>query len=174
MRNLNLDQLRSLIEVVELGSFTKAAKRLHLTQPAISQQIRELENRCGLQLIERVGKRALATPAGTELIMHGRQIMADAEHALVAVRRHKEGTAGRVRLGAGPTALAYLLLPVLQKLRDAHPNIEILVTTGTTQTISDALLSNDIDIGFTALPVEAKDLDAVPVRSDPMVAILPG
>ena len=50
MRNLNLDQLRTLIEVVDLGSFTEAAKRLHLTQPAISQQIRELENRCGLQL----------------------------------------------------------------------------------------------------------------------------
>ena len=57
MRNLNLDQLRALIEVVELGSFTEAAKRLHLTQPAISQQIRELENRCGLELVERIGKR---------------------------------------------------------------------------------------------------------------------
>ena len=106
--------------------------------------------------------------------MHGRRIMADAEHALAAVRHHKEGTAGRVRLGAGPTALAYLLPPVLQKLRDAHPDIEILVTTGTTHSISEALLSNEIDLGFTALPVEAKDLDAVPVRTDPMVAILPG
>jgi DNA-binding transcriptional LysR family regulator len=54
MRNLNPDQLRTLIEVVELGSFTEAAKRLHLTQPAISQQIRELENRCGLQLVDRI------------------------------------------------------------------------------------------------------------------------
>jgi DNA-binding transcriptional LysR family regulator len=173
MRNLNLDQLRTLIEVVELGSFTDAAKRLHLTQPAISQQIRELENRCGLQLVERIGKRVFATPAGSELIMHGRRIMAEAEHALAAVRHHKDGTAGRVRIGAGPTALAYLLPPVLRKLRDAHPDIEVIVTTGTTHSISEALLSNDIDMGFTALPVEAKDLDAVPVRSDPMVAILP-
>jgi len=173
MRNLNLDQLRTLIEVVELGSFTDAAKRLHLTQPAISQQIRELENRCGLQLVERVGKRAFATPAGSELIMHGRRIMAEAEHALAAVRHHKDGTAGRVRIGAGPTALAYLLPPVLRKLRDTYPDIEIIVTTGTTHSISEALLSNDIDMGFTALPVEAKDLDAVPVRTDPMVAILP-
>jgi len=173
MRNLNLDQLRTLIEVVELGSFTDAAKRLHLTQPAISQQIRELEIRCGLQLVERVGKRAFATPAGSELIMHGRRIMAEAEHALAAVRHHKDGTAGRVRIGAGPTALAYLLPPVLRKLRDTYPDIEIIVTTGTTHSISEALLSNDIDMGFTALPVEAKDLDAVPVRTDPMVAILP-
>src|SRR5215471_13994007 len=158
MRNLNLDQLRSLIEVVELGSFTKAAKRLHLTQPAISQQIRALERRCGLPLIERVGKSAFATPAGRELITHGRRIMADAEHALAAVRHHKEGTAGRVHVGTGPTALVYLLPPVLRKLRDAHPDIEVVVTSGTTHTISEGLLSNVVYIGFTALPVEAKEL----------------
>ena len=174
MRSLNLDQLRSLIEVVQLGSFTEAAKRLHLTQPAISQQIRELENRCEVQLVERVGKRAIATPAGRELITHGRRIMADAEHALAAVHHHKEGAAGRVHLGTGPTALVYLLPPVLRKVRDAHPNIEIVVTTGTTHSIADALLSNEIDIGFTALPVDTRDLDTVPVRTDPMVAILPG
>ena len=173
MRNLNLDQLRALIEVAELGSFTQAAKRLHLTQPAISQQIRELEARCGLQLIERVGKSVFATPAGRELILHGRRIMADADHALAAVRQHKEGTAGRVHIGTGPTALVYLLPPTLRKLRDEHPDIEIVVTSGTTHSISEGLLSNVFDIGFTALPVEADGLDVVPVRTDPMVAILP-
>jgi DNA-binding transcriptional LysR family regulator len=174
MRNLNLDQLRSLIEVVELGSFTEAAKRLHLTQPAISQQIRELESRVGLQLIERIGKRACATPAGHELVTRGRRIMADAEHALAAVHRHRQGVAGRVHLGTGPTALIYLLPQVLRNVRDEHPNIEIAVTTGTTHSISEGLLSNQLDLGFTALPVESGELEAIPVRTDPMVAILPG
>jgi DNA-binding transcriptional LysR family regulator len=174
MRNLNLDQLRALIEVVELGSFTEAAKRLHLTQPAISQQIRELENRCGLELVERIGKRAFATPAGRELITHGRRIIAETEQALAAVYQHKEGAAGRVHLGAGPTAMIYLLPSVLRNVRNEHPNIEIVITTGTTHSIAEALLSNELDLGFTALPVESADLDAVPVRTDPMVAILPG
>lgn len=173
MRNLNLDQLRSLIEVVERGSFTEAAKRLHLTQPAISQQIGELERRCGLRLVERVGKRAFATAAGRELIVRGQRIIADAEHALVVVRQHKEGTAGRVHIGTGPTALVYLLPSALLKLRKSHPDIEVVVTSGTTHTISEGLLSNVLDIGFTALPVESKELDVVPVRADPMVAILP-
>ena|SRR5579871_920201 len=173
MRNLNLDQLRALIEVVERGSFTEAAKRLHLTQSAISQQIRELERRCGLPLVDRVGKRAFATSAGRELIMRGQRIIADTEHALVAVRRHKEGTAGRVHIGTGPTALVYLLPQALRKLRDSHPDIEVVVTSGTTHTISEGLLSNALDLGFTALPIESKELDAIPVRTDPMVAILP-
>src|SRR5258708_38838607 len=93
MRTLNLDQLRSLTEVVERGSFTEAAKRLHLTQPAISQQIRELENRCGPQLIERVGKRALATPAGGETVTRRQRRQARPERRLEAVAPPKEGAA---------------------------------------------------------------------------------
>jgi DNA-binding transcriptional LysR family regulator len=173
MRTLNLDQLRSLIEVIEHGSFTQAAKRLHLSQPAISQQIRELEIRCGMPLVERVGKRTVATSAGHELISRGRRIMADAENALAAVRHHRTGTAGRVHVGTGPTALVYLLPPVLRNMREEYPNIEIIVTTGTTHSISEALLRNEIDLGLTALPVASKELVAVPVRTDPMVAILP-
>jgi DNA-binding transcriptional LysR family regulator len=173
MRTLNLDQLRSLIEVIEHGSFTQAAKRLHLSQPAISQQIRELEIRCGMPLVERVGKRTVATSAGHELISRGRRIMADAENALAAVRHHRTGTAGRVHVGTGPTALVYLLPPVLRNMREEYPNIEIIVTTGTTHSISEALLRNEIDLGLTALPVSSKELVAVPVRTDPMVAILP-
>ena len=173
MRNLNLDQLRALMEVVELGSFTAAAQRLNPTQPAISLQIRELENRCGVDLVERVGKRAYATPAGRELIEYGMRIMAEADHALAVVRRHKEGVPGRVHIGTGPTALAYLLPPVLRQLRATHPEIKLIVTTGTTHGICERLLSNAIDLGFTALPIEERDFEATPVRTDPMVAILP-
>jgi len=63
MRSLNLDQLRALVEVVDLGSFSAAARRLNLTQPAVSLQIRELENRMAARLVDRLGKRAYATPA---------------------------------------------------------------------------------------------------------------
>jgi len=173
MRNLNLDQLRSLIEVAELGSFTEAAKRLNLTQPAISQQIRELEARCGLQLVERIGKSVSATAAGRELIARGRRIIADTEQAMAAVREHRDGTAGRVHIGAGPTALVYLLPPTLRGLREAYPDIEIVLTSGTTNSICEGILSSAIDIGFTALPIDADGLDVVPVRTDPFVAILP-
>ena len=68
MRSLNLDQLRALLEVVELGSFSAAARQLNLTQPAVSLQIRELERRFGVRLIERLGKRAHTTAPGRQLV----------------------------------------------------------------------------------------------------------
>ena len=74
MRGLNLDQLQALLEVVEQGSFSAAARRLNLTQPAISLQIRELERRFGVRLIERLGKRAHATVPGRELVEVARRI----------------------------------------------------------------------------------------------------
>ena len=112
MRSLSLDQLRAFMEVVKLGSFSAAARRLNLTQPAISLQIRELESRCGVSLVERVGKRAFPTAAGRDLLAYAQRIRAEAEGALAAMRRHQSGCAGRVHLGSGPTALTYLLPPV--------------------------------------------------------------
>jgi DNA-binding transcriptional LysR family regulator len=171
MRSLNLDQLRTLIAVSRLGSFSAAGRELNLTQPAISLQIRELEDRIGLKLLDRVGKQTRPTTAGRDLIERAERIMAEADSALAAMRGHKEGHAGRVHLGTGPTALAYILPPVLQRLREKHPDIELVVTTGTTGEITERMLAGVMDLGLTALPVNEVEFDVVPVRSDAMVAI---
>ena len=173
MRSLNLDHLQTLVEVVALGSFSAAARRLNLSQPAVSLQIRELEARCGVRLIERGGRRVIATAAGRDLIAHAERIRSEAERALAAMRRHKGGHVGRVHLAAGPTAAAYLLPPVVQRLREKYPDVDLVVTTGTTHDIAEQILSNHLDLGFTALPVEGEQLIATPVRTDPMLAILP-
>jgi DNA-binding transcriptional LysR family regulator len=173
MRSLNLDQLRTLVEVVELGSFSAAARRLNLTQPAVSLQIRELENRMAARLVERTGKRAYATTAGRELIGHAQGIFEAESRAVAALRRHKDGRLGRVHVGAGPAALAYLLLPVLQRLQAAHPTLELAVTTGNTAEITERMARNDIDLGFTGLPVDRAVFDATVIRDMCMVAIFP-
>lgn len=173
MRGLNLDQLQALIDVVELGSFSAAARRLNLTQPAVSLQIRELEKRVGVQLIERLGRRAFATAAGRELIDHARRMKADAERALAAMRRYKDGAAGRVHVGTGVTALTYLLPEILRRLRRSHPDIELVITTGTTQGVVERMLTNEIDLGFVTLPVDETIFEAVSVRRDPLLALLP-
>jgi DNA-binding transcriptional LysR family regulator len=174
MRSLNLDQLQALIDVADLGSFSAAARRLNLTQPAVSLQIRELEKRAGIPLIERIGKRAFPTAAGRELLDHARRLRAGADAALNAMKRHKDGNVGRVHIGTGVTALTYLLPTVLRKLRADHPGIELVVTTGTTQGVAAGMIANEIDLGVVTLPVDTKVFEATTLLDDPILALLPG
>ena len=173
MRSLNPDQLKTLIEVVEHGGFSAAARRLHLSQPAVSLQVRELEDRLGVKLVERIGKRAYASAAGAELIGHARLIGSASDRAVEAMRRFKDGWLGRERLGASATALTYRLPPVLRSLRERYPNLELVVSTGSTTGVIERMLENRIDIGLVTLPVQEKTLTVIRVLDDELVAILP-
>src|SRR5262245_48335158 len=135
MRGLSLDQLRTLQTVVELASFTGAARRLNLSQSAVSVQIRELEERCGVRLLDRLGKKAYATAAGRDVLAHAKRISEEADAITAAMRRYREGWIGRVHIGAALTALMYLLPPALKKLHTEHPGIEIIVSNATTATM---------------------------------------
>jgi DNA-binding transcriptional LysR family regulator len=173
MREIRLDHLRTLIEVAALGSFSAAARNLHLSQPAISLQIRELESRTGVTLLHREGKRAIATAAGRDLIAHARSLLDGAERARLSMQRHKEGRIGRVRIGTGATSLIYRMQPVLRRLRARYPQIDIAVTTGITPSITDSMLADKIDIGLVTLPVDARAFHIHPLRRDTLMAILP-
>ena len=175
MRNLNLDQLQALQEVVALGSFSAAAQRLRLTQPAISLQVRELEKRFDVQLVQRVGKRAYATAAGEELLRHAGRLIAEAGDAITAMRRHREGHLGRARLGTSVAVCTYLLPPVLTGLRRTHPQIELTIALGTTENVVERILGNELDIGIVTVPVKSHPaLEVEPLREDPMMAFFPG
>jgi DNA-binding transcriptional LysR family regulator len=167
MRSINLDYLRTFVDVIELGSFSAAAERLNLSQPAVSLQIRQLEKRVGVSLIERVGRKARPTAAGSELLDHARQIDAVVAAALDGMARHAKGVMGRLRLGTGATACIFLLPPVLRDLRRRFPTLEIIVSTGNTADIVKGVAENAIDIGFVTMPaskpskrLSVRDLDA--------------
>lgn len=171
MRRLSLDHLQTFADVVELGSFSAAARRLNLTQPAVSLQIKQLEGRLGVRLIERVGRRAHATAAGRDLLTHVHQVDAAVAGALAAVADHREGGSGRLRLGTGATACIYLLPPVLRALRQKFPALEIVVSTGNSPDIVAALEANAIDVALVTLPAPGRSLQSVWTRDDEMVAI---
>lgn len=175
MRNLNLDQLQTLREVIALGSFSAAARALKLTQPAVSLQIRELENRLGVRLIERLGKHAYPTAAGEELIAHARRLAQEADQALAAMRRHREGRLGRVRLGTSTSVCTHLLPPVLAELRSAHPTLELQISVDTMESVVSRIVANELDIGAVTLPVkEHPAVEMIPLRQDLMQAFFPG
>ncbi|MCG8597743.1 MAG: LysR family transcriptional regulator [Kiloniellales bacterium] len=173
MRDLRLDQLRTFTEVIAHGSFSAAAEKLRLTQPAVSLQVRQLEKRLGVRLIERVGKRATPTPAGAELLDHARRIDASVAAALEGMARHAGGTFGRVRIGTGATACIYLLPPVLRDLRRRFPNLEITVKTGNTAEVLKELEENALDLGLVTLPAPGRSFAVTPLLEDPFVAVAP-
>lgn len=171
MRQLSLDRLRTFTHVVELGSFSAAATRLELSQPAISLQVRELEKQTGVRLIERVGRRAAPTAAGEELLGYARRIDAMVSAALDAMQRHAKGTVGRIRLGTGDTACIYFLPPVLRGLRQQFPSLDIVVSTGNSPDILKSVEENIIDVGLVTLPAPGRVFDVQPVLDDDFVAI---
>lgn len=171
MRGLSLDQLETFAHVIQLGSFSAAASRLRLSQPAVSLQVKHLERRMGVRLIERVGRRALPTAAGEELLGHARRIDATVTDALEAMARHAKGTIGRVRLGTGDTACIYFLPPILRRLRAKFPSLDIVVCTGNTPDILRSIEDNTIDIGLVTLPVPGRIFDVKPLIEDEFVVI---
>jgi DNA-binding transcriptional LysR family regulator len=171
VRALNPDHLRAFADVVELGSFSAAAERRSLTQPAVSQQVRQLEKRFGVRLLERVGRRAQPTAAGRELLRHIAEIDGAVARAAEAMAVHRGGVIGRVRLGTGATACIYLLPPILRDLRHRFPDLQIVVSTGNTAPILKALEDNTLDIALATLPVPEAVFDVTPVFDDEQVAV---
>lgn len=175
MRSLNLDQLRTLIAIADLGSFAAAAQALHLAPPTVSLHISELEARLGAALLLRA-KRGGAQPtaAGAALVQRGRQLLRDAEEAEGLVRRHAQGLAGKVRLGTATGVVVYLLPQVLERLAADYPEIEVEVQVlGSLDTLA-RLEAGSLDIGLVAQPLAPRPgLSLQPWRSDPMMAFLP-
>jgi DNA-binding transcriptional LysR family regulator len=173
MRSLNLDQLRALLAVVEHGSFSAAARILNLTQPAVSLQVRELERRYGVELIERLGKQAHATAPGHALVEAAQRIFHECGLADAAMRRYREGWIGRVRIATTNTALMYELPPILRRLSLEYPGIDLHVMNMPTRDSVARIIQNAFDIAVVTLPVHKAQLRVTPLREENLVAIFP-
>jgi len=173
MRSLNLDQLRALLRVVELGSFSAAARQLNLTQPAVSLQIRELERRFGVRLIERLGKRAHTTAPGATLVEAACRIFHECDLIDAAMRPYRDGWIGRVQIGATNTMLVHVLPPILRELSREHPGIDLHVTNMPTRESVERILQNRLDLALVTLPVQKRHLRITPLLPEQLVAIFP-
>lgn len=170
---INLDQLAAFIDVVELGSFTAAADKAGRTQPAISQQIKQLETDLGVRLIERVGRRAQASAAGAELLSYARRIVEECHAARDAMTPYREGSVGRVRIGSGGTASVHLLPRTIASARKRMPGLEITVRIGNTDEILRDLEANALDIAVVTLPAAGRSLEVEPFYEDELLAVAP-
>jgi molybdate transport repressor ModE-like protein len=133
MRELDLDRLRTLVTIADLGSFAAAARALHLAPPTVSLHVSELESRLDTPLLLRNRGQVAPTGPGAALIERARRLLADADAALDEVQRLVEGRTGRVRVGASTGVLAHLLPQAVEVLSRDHPGIDVQVAVLTSQ-----------------------------------------
>lgn len=173
MEKLNLDQLNTFVQVVRQGSFSAAGDVLGLTQPAVSLQIRQLEQRLQVRLLERVAKRVRPTSSGEVLLEHVGRINTAVDNALRAMADHAQEIAGAITVGTGATACIHLLPPLLRELKQAYPLLNIGVRTGNTDDMVKAVEENRLDIALVTLPASGRNLQLTPLLQDEFVAIFP-
>lgn len=172
MAILNLDPLTTLRLVISRGTFSGAAEVLGLSQPAVSLQIRQLEQALQVRLIERTSRGIKPTPAGITLCEHCIKIDAAVGAAVESVSLHSDDITGTVTVGTGATACIHLLPPLLQELRQTHPLLKVDVRTGNTSDIVRGVEENRIDIGLVTLPAAGKCLSVTSLGTEEFVIIL--
>ncbi|CAH5675877.1 LysR family transcriptional regulator [Enterobacter mori] len=171
MTTLNLGYLATFRLVIQRGSFSAAADVLGISQPAVSLQIRQLEQFLQTRLVERTGRGIKATAAGQALLVHGERIEQAVDETLRSVRAFNHDVSGTITLGTGATACIHLLPPLLQQLRSDYPLLRVGVTTGNTLDIVRAIEENRLDMGLVTLPVSGRALDVMPVMDEEFVFI---
>lgn len=172
MTTLNLGNLATFRLVIQRGSFSAAADILGLSQPAVSLQVRQLEQFLRTRLVERTGRGIKATAAGLALLEHGNRIEQVVEEAVRSVSEFSHEISGTITLGTGATACIHLLPPLLQQLREEHPLLRVGVTTGNTLDVVRAVEENRLDIGLVTLPASGRALEVMPILDEEFVLII--
>lgn len=156
---MDLRQLRYFMAVAEELSFTKAAARLHLSQPPISRAIKQLEDDVGVALLERSKQHVRLTASGAHFYEEARVVVAAAASAITSTRQVAEGKAGRLTIGIGGTA-AYVLPELLSKFRKRFPEVQLVLSPLNLAYHQAALCDGKIDVGLVVLPIDNPALQA--------------
>lgn len=158
-------QLSYFVALADVGSFGGAAERVHVSQPALSAQIRELEGALGVQLVERRPREIRLTRAGQLLAERARRVLAELRDMEAAVRMQR-GLAGRLAIGVIPTIAPYLLPHALTRIRARDLDLDIRVREAQTAVLVRALTEGQLDAAVLSLPVDAPGLVAEPLCED--------
>ncbi len=155
---MDLYQLRSFYEVVREQSFTRAADKLFLTQPAISLQIKALEDELDEILLERNRRQLRLTPAGEILFAHTKAVLSRLEKAHDDIAALKQVLRGRLAIGTSDTNCTYVLPNVLAEFRARYPAVELDIRNRMSPEVGNLVLNNEVEFGLTTLPVKHRDL----------------
>lgn len=171
-QTMELWQLRTFTAIAETLNFTKASERLHLTQSAVSHQIKALEEELGVPLFIRAKSGVILTDAGKTALEYALRILDQADEMREQVSGREKALSGRVRVAAATQALVYLFAPHFQKFMDSFPAVDLVfrTTVSTEQTVHD-ILEGVADVGFASLAVYSPTLQVVELFEDELVLV---
>lgn len=163
---MDFDQLHTFLEIVRLNSFSKAAKTCFRTQPAISAQIRQMEQELGTQLFDRFGSRITLTIAGRTFAEFARRILDLKRQGFDAIRELDRVPRGEMSIAANEATCVHVLPAVFSRYKGRFPKVQIQVVRSYGARTIESVLDNSVDFGITQLPLQEKRLEVVQVYSD--------
>jgi LysR family transcriptional regulator, regulator for metE and metH len=169
--DLEVRHLRLVAAVAEVGSLTRAGNRLHLTQSALSHQLRDIESRLGTALFLRVGKRLVLTPAGERLLVSARDVLERLEQTEREIRQMGQDRAGLLRITTECYTCYHWLPALLTRYRRRFPRVEVRIDVEATRRPFEMLLAGRIDLAIVSSPVRDRRLATAPVFDDELVVI---
>jgi DNA-binding transcriptional LysR family regulator len=169
---MEIRQLRAFAAIAETGTFTAGAQRVHITQAAVSMQIRQLEIELGAPLFVRAPRRVILTEAGEALLERARRILREHDVAVAEIAELAGAERGRLRVGSASAMVSADPLPqILKELRERHPRAEVTIISGTSDALVRQILAGELDMAFVSLPVEARGIQTEGLSRDELVAI---
>ena len=170
---MDLDQLHTFLEIVRLKSFSKAAQTCFRTQPAISAQVRQVEQELNCSLFERLGTRIQLTPAGKILCEYAEQILDLRRRAQDTINELQTMPRGDIVIAANESACIYVLPEVFANYKRLFPNVQLHVDRSYGSRVVDAVVDNQADFGIAQLPIQEKKLQVVKIHSDEIKILVP-
>jgi DNA-binding transcriptional LysR family regulator len=170
---MDLRRLEIFAKVAELGSFSRAAEALFLTQPTISEHVRALEDELGVQLLDRLGRGATPTRAGQLLLGYARRMLTLSREAHQALERFQGRMTGELVVGGSTIPGEYVLPALIGQFKVKYPDISISLLIGSTRQVSDWLEEGRVEVGVVGARPAARTLEAKELMPDELVVVVP-
>ncbi|MEZ5989721.1 MAG: LysR substrate-binding domain-containing protein [Planctomycetota bacterium] len=171
--NLSVRQLEYLVAVAEEGGFTRAAERCYVTQPTLSEQIRQLEAGLGLTLVERDHRRVRLTPAGEEVVARAREVLSAVLEVQDCAQRLQRPMSGTLRRGVIPTIAPYVLPRVYQALHRRFPGLRLYLHEDRTERLVERCTKGELEVLLLAREAELGETETLPLFEDPFYLVVP-
>jgi len=170
---MDIAQLRTLIHVAELGSLSKAAGRLHIAQPALSRQIRLLEEELGIRLFDRHGRAMVLTEQGRDVLRHAIRVLAELEELRASAAGSDAPVSGHVAIGLSPTVADVISVPFVTAFRAKYPGIMVQLVSAYSGYLLDSLYRGEVDLAVLYDPKAARSLRSEPLMQESLFLIGP-